>query len=553
MDTNGNGKFTDEIQEGGSVMSHNAYGTKDHISLPVQSSQQVILSESKKKITFLNIVKALSGGTRVRKFGPSPSAKFRKFALQRDEISRSVHSDNHSSLPHFHIPFVRKINWAHLWQLSKDWIKDPMNMALFVWIACVAISGAILFMVMTGMLNGVLTTKSQRNTWFEVNNQILNALFTLMCLYQHPKRFYHLVLLLRWEPKDILRLRKIYCKNGIYKPNEWMHMMVVVLLLHLNCFAQYALCGLNLGYPRSKRPPIGVGVCISVAIAAPAIASIYNILSPLGKDYDIEIVQEGQGELLPSAGSTPGTLRLKSFEKKYSFILSEDPRFAENRPNWVGGLFDFWDDISLAYLSIFCSCCVFGWNMQRLGFGNIYVHIVTFLLFCSAPFFIFNLAAININNEVVRESLGLTGVLLCFLGLLYGGFWRIQMRKKFNLPVNNFCCGYPSATDCFQWLCCCSCSLAQEVRTADYYEITENKSNTEQMTDTQLGLSPLPREDGLPLYKSSPSSPYMSALSPPSIFKMETPSPRHTQDKHLSMVEEGSPMEDRYGISKSHV
>lgn len=85
-------------------------------------------------------------------------------------------------------------------------------------------------------------------------------------------------------------------------------------------------------------------------------------------------------------------------------------------------MLDFWDDISLAYLSLFCSFCVFGWNMERLGFGNMYVHIATFLLFCTAPFWIFNLAAVNINNESVREALVVTGIFLCMFGLLYGGF-----------------------------------------------------------------------------------------------------------------------------------
>ena len=100
--------------------------------------------------------------------------------------------------------------------------------------------------------------------------------YTLMCLYQHPKRFYHLVLLCRLRPDDVPRLRNIYCRNGTYKPNEWVHLMVVVILLHLNCFAQYALCGLNLRYPRSKQPAVGVDLCISDAIAASAIASMYD-------------------------------------------------------------------------------------------------------------------------------------------------------------------------------------------------------------------------------------------------------------------------------------
>jgi hypothetical protein len=64
-------------------------------------------------------------------------------------------------------------------KMGKEWIQNPMNMALFVWIMCVAISGAILFLVMTGMLDRALPKKSQRDVWFEVNNQILNALFAI--------------------------------------------------------------------------------------------------------------------------------------------------------------------------------------------------------------------------------------------------------------------------------------------------------------------------------------------------------------------------------------
>ncbi|KAJ1273661.1 hypothetical protein BS78_05G001800 [Paspalum vaginatum] len=384
--------------------------------------------------------------------GPS---SFRSVAPQRPPSRR------------FTVPFVKKIDWGSLWNKSKEWIRNPMNMALFVWIIAVGISGAILFMVMTGMLNRVLRTKSQRNTWFEVNNQILNALFTLMCLYQHPRRFYHLALLCQWRAGDMLQLRQVYCKDGTCKPDERKHMMVVILLLHLNCFAQYALCGLNLGYRRANRPVIGVALTISVAICAPAVAGLYNNLSPLGKDYEVQ--PEADDE--ESQQRNP-QLQRKTPEGRYSFAPREGER---SSPQWVGGLLDLWDDLSLAYLSMFCSCCVFGWNMSRLGFGNMYVHVVTFVLFCLAPFFIFDLAAINIDDEGARVAMGLGGVFLCVLGLLYGGFWRIQMRRRFGLPANHACCGKPDLTDCLQWLCCYSCSLAQEVRTADAYEVVQDR------------------------------------------------------------------------------
>lgn len=183
----------------------------------------------------------------------------------------------------FNCVFAKKIDWPSLRRSCKQWIKNPLNMAILLWITCVAVSGAILFLVMTGMLNKILTKQSQRNSWFEVNNQFLNALFTLMCLYQHPKRFHHLVLLCRWKPKGIIFLRKIYCKNGTCKPHERVHMMVVVVLLHVNCFSQYALCGLKWGFNRSERPVVGVGICISIAIAAPALAGVNCIASPIGR------------------------------------------------------------------------------------------------------------------------------------------------------------------------------------------------------------------------------------------------------------------------------
>jgi Cys-rich protein (TIGR01571 family) len=529
MASNGTEKPKSEIQD--EVCSEKSINscTIDEISIENQSTK------TKHQNPFFNFLKSVSAptGTRFKKFQSSPSVKFKQIALEREDMSRSVHEihdlPQEPLQPRLHF---REIDWAHVWALAKDWIRDPLNMVLFVWILCVAISGAILFMVMTGMLNHSLPKKSQRDAWFEVNNQILNALFTLMCLYQHPKRIYHLVLLLRWHPKDILHLRKVYCKNGTYKPHEWMHMMVVIALLNINCFAQYCLCGLNLGYPRSKRPAIGVAICVSVAIGAPAFGGLYNALSPLGKDYDLEVDEEAQqsASTITSTGTSgtgtkPTPVMLKPLERRYSFI-SEERRFSDSQPVWIGGILDFWDDISLAYLSIFCIFCVFGWNVQRLGFGNMFVHIVTFILFCSAPFFIFNLAAVNIDNETLREALGLTGIILCFLGLLYGGFWRIQMRKRYNLPGSRILCFSPSVTDCFDWFCCCWCALAQEVRTADYYGITDDRSLAGQRSRTVDGspslISPLPREDGTPLFTSGSSSPFADRSSP-SIFKTGSP------------------------------
>lgn len=535
MVSNDNGKHKEEIEES------NGTKLKDQNPLHISSSRRTLLTDENPQRRLPDTLTAPTSRISFLKFG-SASAKFKRIADERDEISRSVVSSGHHGFrERLNGVFTRKLDWGSLMKMSKEWIRDPMNMALFAWITCVAVSGAILFLVMTGMLNRAIPEKSQRDAWFEVNNQILNALFTLMCLYQHPKRFYHLVLLCRWKPDDISRLRKIYCKNGTYKPHEWAHMMVVVVLLHLNCFAQYALCGLNWGYKRSARPAIGVGICISVAIGAPAIAGVYTIVSPLGRDYNSEMDEEAQARI--TTGGRPKQL----LEKKFSFAARDEQRIVENRPQWSGGVLDFWDNISLAYLSLFCSFCVFGWNMERLGFGNMYVHIATFLLFCMAPFWIFNLAAVNVDNEAVRESLAVTGLVLCAFGLLYGGFWRIQMRKRFNLPAYNFCCGEPAVADCTLWLCCCWCSLAQEVRTGNSYEIVEDHFCRKQMDNGhELPNLSLPCEDGAVQSRSGPSSPLGNDSSSSKTITTSSPSPSrvskgyYSPDKPLSTVKEES-------------
>ena len=518
-----NGNHKEDIEE------PNAAEVKRPIPLDISPSRRTLITDENHQRRFSDSAIAPISRLKFLKFG-SASAKFKQIANEKDEISRTVASSGgHGFRERLNGVFARKINWSSLMEISKKWIRDPMNMALFVWITCVAVSGAILFLVMTGMLNSAIREKSQRDVWYEVNNQILNALFTLMCLYQHPKRFYHLVLLCRWKPDDISKLRKIYCKNGTYKPHEWAHMMVVVVLLHVNCFAQYALCGLNLGYKRSQRPAIGVAICISVAIGAPAFAGLYTIISPLGREYATD--EEAQINMEAS----PDRMRLKSLEKRYSFATRDEHQIAESRPQWSGGVLDIWENISLAYLSLFCGFCVFGWNMERLGFGNMYVHIATFLLFCMAPFFIFNLAAVNIDNDAAREALGVTGLVLCVFGLLYGGFWRIRMRKRFNLPAYNFCCGEPAAADCTLWLFCCWCSIAQEVRTGNYYDIVENKfciKHTE--LDNQLPISPLPREDEVVTSRSGPSSPLGNHSSPSTILSNSSPSPSRVSKGYFS-------------------
>lgn len=386
----------------------------------------------------------------------SPLAFFRRTVHRREEISLGVPSPA-GVRRRFHIHFIRKINFFSLLTICKEWLSHPMNIALLLWLICVAVSGLMLGLLMLGLLNEAFPTKALRNRWIEINNQILNALFTLMSIYQHPVLFHHLFMLCRWRSEDIIELRKMYCKNGAHRPNEWAHMMVVIILLHITCMAQYALCAVYWGFTSFDRPEILENLFIALGVAAPVCAGAYAIYSPLGREFESELNGELQGSMNGKAG-----LKLNG------------QRVLVSEPEWIGGLFDCFNDVPVAYLSCCCTCCVFGWNMERLGFGNMYVHIVTFLLLCLAPFWIFNISALKIHDYVIGDVLGISGIVLCVFGLIYGGFWRIQMRKRFKLPENRFCCGSASLTDYFKWMFCWSCALAQEVRTGNFYDVEDD-------------------------------------------------------------------------------
>ena len=300
------------------------------------------------------------------------------------------------------------IRWEDLKRYIVTWLSKPMNVVLLLWLIAVAVSGAILFMVMVGMLNKALPSKRERDRWFEITNQILNALFTAMALYQHPKRILHLHYLIRYNPQDIVKLREEYCKDGLRKPHEWAHILVVVLLLQLNCFAQYALAGLNWGYKRANRPAIGVGITLFLSFGAAAAAGMYNTLSPLGRDYFPDSGDEGgkpevddSMEKGHSSSNHPSWFRLRNPKYKRlvkNYSLASRQGVAIESPQWHGGLFDCWEEPQISILTTLCFPCVMGFNYERLGFGNRYVHIATFLLLVASPFLIFNLAAINLNG-----------------------------------------------------------------------------------------------------------------------------------------------------------
>ncbi|ETN00208.1 hypothetical protein PPTG_18209 [Phytophthora nicotianae INRA-310] len=93
---------------------------------------------------------------------------------------------------------------------------------LYLWIAynivlyaVIVVSGAILFMVMVGMVKVGDGDKDVKDDWIEVNSQILNGVFTWMAITNHPFFLYRLIKTLQvlgirrwnWVPEMDKRVR----------------------------------------------------------------------------------------------------------------------------------------------------------------------------------------------------------------------------------------------------------------------------------------------------------------------------------------------------------
>ncbi|CAM0950494.1 unnamed protein product [Alopecurus aequalis] len=350
------------------------------------------------------------------------------------------------------------VDWGSVRSTCREWIRHPMNVALLLWLLCVGASGGMLVLLLLGLLDGAFPAPAARSHWVEVNNQVLNALFTLMSLYQHPALFHHLFLLCRWRlPGDAAELRASYCGKGGGPPRRGQraHMAVVVALLHLTVACQYALCWLYWCFTERSRPELAEDVFFAVGVAAPVVAVVYTMCSPLGSDPS--------GDLHAPLSVT---------EQRPKTLAHADAVVVVVEPEWAGGMLDCGGEAAAGCcLSLSCTFCVFGWNAERLGFGNACVHATTFVLLCFAPLWVLGVTALRVHDAAIGDVIGGAGVLLCAGGLIYGGYWRIQMRRKFGLPGSRACCGSKSATDYARWLFCWPCALAQEVRTASLYHI----------------------------------------------------------------------------------
>ncbi|CAI8586366.1 unnamed protein product [Vicia faba] len=166
-----NGK--EEIEECNNNNNNNGSMSKveEFTSIDISSSRRTLVTGENPERKFPSKMSVIPNRMNFLKFG-SASAKFKRLTTLMDQASQSVPSpSSHSLRERFSGIFSKKLDWNSIKKMSMEWIRNPMNMALFAWILCVAISGAILFLVMTGMLNAVIPKKSARNAWFEMESE----------------------------------------------------------------------------------------------------------------------------------------------------------------------------------------------------------------------------------------------------------------------------------------------------------------------------------------------------------------------------------------------
>jgi len=151
-------------------------------------------------------------------------------------------------------------------------------MILYLCLTVVA-TGACVFMALVGMVT--FKTAAEKTFFIEVNSQILNTIFTLAAISNHPLRFRDLLLFIHSQNTKIPEKAE-YSEDIIQINYPWYsastkgNLLTVLLLLNLNCLAQYPICVAMWGYPPETRNNYIIGVCLPVSFIAGTIGGILN-------------------------------------------------------------------------------------------------------------------------------------------------------------------------------------------------------------------------------------------------------------------------------------
>lgn len=115
-------------------------------------------------------------------------------------------------------------------------------------------------MVLVGMIQ--IPNQEEKNQWIEISSQILNALFTLAALINHPIRF----IALYYFFKDQEKLKKKYDwyhPESDYNANK--KFLFLMVILHANCFFQYPITVAMWAFPPTTRPQLIIPICLPIS------------------------------------------------------------------------------------------------------------------------------------------------------------------------------------------------------------------------------------------------------------------------------------------------
>ncbi|KAJ9136260.1 hypothetical protein P3X46_033352 [Hevea brasiliensis] len=124
---------------------------------------------------------------------------------------------------------------------------------------------------------------------------------------------------------------------------------------------------------------------------------------------------------------------------------------------WEGEVLDCFHERRIAIESLCCPCYRFGKNMRRAGFGYCFLQETVYCILALS-------ALLNFIAFIITKR-------HCFLYLavaftisigMYLGFFRTQMRKKFNIRGSD-----SSLDDSVYHIFCSCCALCQESRTLE--------------------------------------------------------------------------------------
>ncbi|KAJ6397031.1 hypothetical protein OIU77_021965 [Salix suchowensis] len=130
---------------------------------------------------------------------------------------------------------------------------------------------------------------------------------------------------------------------------------------------------------------------------------------------------------------------------------------------WEGEVLDCFDDRRIAMESLCCPCYRFGKNMRRTGFGSCFLQGVVYYALAFSALLSFIVFIVTKRHYFLYFSIAFT----FFIGM-YLGFFRRQMKKKFNIRGSD-----SSLDDCVYHLICSCCSLSQESRTLEMNNVRD--------------------------------------------------------------------------------